>query len=241
MIDLGDTDDEDQLLHKASHSQINPIPIHYKCASSEEPEEVDDPAIAALKAKARAKAAAEAGKGEPVQTIASTQKPDTAIVQLFITSEIPNTNPLIVKVRTDTTLEKPKAAWCTKQGLSPQLVFMTWNRRRIYDSTMIQRLGVQVDEHGLVRLEGDPNIYDESYQPKIHVEAWTEEDFQRRKKEDALEAAAKKQASQHLPTIQEPGPTSEAAPPTDSQTIRLFLKAKGKDEFKIKVKPVRIN
>ncbi|KAJ4301261.1 hypothetical protein N0V90_003352 [Kalmusia sp. IMI 367209] len=235
VIDLVDTDEDEDLPYKASPSPMPPIPIRSRRASSEEVEEVDDSMIAELKAKARARAAAKIASQEPTPAVVpSTQKPKpTAMVQLFIVSEIPNTKPLIIKVKTDMSLERPKNAWCEKQGFSPEQtrdIFMTWKNRRIWDTTTIQRLGVQVDDHGYAIVEGDPTIYDETNLPKIHVEAWTEEVFEQRKKEAALEAA---RAAESEPAIDEPEPEPEAE--SQAKQIRLILKAKGKDDFKIKV------
>lgn len=241
IIDLGDTDDEDPW--KASPTPTKPcIPIHTaKRASSEEIEEVEDPSLAKLKAQARARAAERAAR--QTQVSASTpaaRKPKTAIVQLFITSEIPDTKPLLVKVRTDTTIEKPKDAWCAKQGFSSEKtkdVFMTWKGNRVYDTTTIQRLGVHVDANGCVSVDGDTNIYDDVNLPKVHLDAWTEEVYQQWKKEEAEAAAAKKRAAEPPPLVKEPSP--EPAPEPQVKKIRVIMKTKGREDFKIIVKQVR--
>ncbi|KNG49004.1 hypothetical protein TW65_03985 [Stemphylium lycopersici] len=102
----------------------------------EEPEEGLGPEHAALQARIRARLADRKNR-----------KPSTApITELLITSDIPDTTPLRVKVRVDTLIEKPRKAWCEKQNFPAKFaddVFFTWNRTRIYDSTSIARLGIK--------------------------------------------------------------------------------------------------
>lgn len=243
VIDLGESDEEERPFHNPSPSP-RPIAIHSRPdterESSQEVEEVDDPHIAAIKAEARAKAAAKVAprNTDTEQTPAASATPEpqsSAIVQLLIDSEIPNTKPLIVKVRSETSLSKPKEAWCGKQAFTPdqtRAVFMTWKGRRILDSTRIQRLGIRI-QNGFVTMEGDPTIYDDDNLPKIHVIAWTEEIFKARKEADALEAARVAKAAA---VVEEPIPEPEPTP--QAKQIRLVLKAKGKDDFKIKVHAV---
>jgi hypothetical protein len=201
----------------------------------DEPEEVLDPALAALAARARARAASKA------QTVPVTNgKPAKApVAQLFVKPEIPAAKPLMVKVRIDSTLEQTRNAWCTKQGYSSDMsksVFFTWKGTRVYDSTTIKRLGIQVDAKGNVSVEGDSNIYDDVNLPKVYVEAWTDELFQKHKKEEAAEAAARKLAAAPPPVIEERELTPEPTPKVNK--IRLIMKAKGKDDFKLFVNPV---
>jgi hypothetical protein len=215
-------------------------PLHYVHTiddDDEDPDEELDPALAALAAKARARAAASARtainpvNGEPEKS---------PVVQLLVNPQIPDSNALMVKVRTDHTLEKTRLAWCGKQGYSPaatQDVFFTWKGARVFDSTTIRRLGIEVDSNGNVSVEGDSNIYDDTNLPKVYVEAWTQALFDEHKKEEAADAAAKRKALEPSPEIEEREPTPEPAP--KEKKFRLIMKARGKAEFKIQVHPVR--
>jgi len=245
IIDLGDTesDSDDSLYAKPQPRQAptQSIPrLPSNPAPSEELEEVDDPAIAALKARARARAAKESEAVAPRSS--GTAVPRTAIVQLLISSEIPGTAALLIKIKTDTRIEKPWEAWCTRQGFSKEMmdkVFLTWKRRQIYISTTIARLGVSVDANGFITVEDDSEIYDETNIPKIHLEAWTKELFEARKKADIEEAAARRKGIETAPEIEDEEPVE--APAAEVQKIRLYLKAKGKEEFRICVNPVRFH
>ncbi|KAF1964992.1 hypothetical protein BU23DRAFT_575202 [Bimuria novae-zelandiae CBS 107.79] len=242
VVDLGsDSEEEDVIAHAASPIP-RAIPIHSRPdsrrGSSEEVEEVDSPHTAALKAQARETAAAKAAQKEPTPAAYTRSQTPTpaapvAVVQLLIDSWIPDTNPLLVKIKSDSTLKKPKDAWCGKQGFAPEetsKVFITWRRNRIYDYTRIQRLGIQI-ENGFVTIKDDPTIYDDKNLPKIHVEAWTEEVWKKQGELEALEAA---KARNEIIEVEEPEPEPE--PEEKGTRVRLFLKAKGKKDYKIVVR-----
>lgn len=196
-------------------------------------EEVEDPALAAMVARARARAAAAA---QPT-TSESAKAP---VVELLVSPEIPNAKPLRVKVRIDSSLEKTRLAWCGKQGFSEAMtkdIFFTWKGMRVFDSTKIERLGIETDPHGNVSIEGDINIYDDAELPKVYVQAWTPQLFEKHKKQEAADAASKKKAKEPSPEAEETEPTPE--PASKAKNIRLIMKAKGKEDFKLTVRPVR--
>lgn len=243
IVDLGDSDDDDDKIYgyksKASGGGIGPgddtnhdvalRPSDSTPLDDNGYEEVVDPEIAAIEARARARAAAK------IAAAASGRK--APVAQLLIDSKLPGTNPLMVKVRIDTTIEKPREAWCARQGFTPEMtrsVFFTWVGTRLYDSTTIKRLGIKVDPHGNVSLEGDDSIYDESDPPKVHVEAWTEELFAQHRREQAAAAEARR-AADASPVVEEREPTPEPEP--EVKKYRLILKARGLEDFKIQVRP----
>lgn len=219
-MSFGEDREHDVALHVSK-----PTPI-----DDDDPEEAMDPVLAALVAEARQKAAADA------------ELTKGAVAQLFIHPMMDNANPLMVKVRIDSTIEKPRQAWCTRQGFTPEVtksIFFTWKGQRVYDSTTIKRLGIKVDANGNASMDGDTDIYDDDDEkplPKVVVQAWTEELFRQHKKEEAAEAAEKKRAAEALPVVKERTPTPEPAPKI--KKYRLVLKAKGKEDFKIQINPV---
>ncbi|XP_014552286.1 hypothetical protein COCVIDRAFT_41534 [Bipolaris victoriae FI3] len=247
VVELDDSDNDSHSIHKtptpvtASHTQdvtvrkSGPSPVIILDDDDEdEAEEEEDSMFAALRARARARIAAKAA----ASSAQGSDAPKAPITQLLITSRIPNTNPLMVKIRVDTFIEKPRKAWCAKQGLSPKdtdNVFFTWKGTRIYDSTSITRLGITVDDGGNVTVEGDTNIYDDVNLPKIHVEAWTNELYKEYKKEEAAAAAAKMLAAEAPVVVEERTPTPEPTPV--STKLRVILRAKGKADFGLTVNP----
>lgn len=145
----------------------------------------------------------------------------------------------MVKVRIDSTIEKPREAWCARQGFSTEMartVFFTWKDTRLYNSTTIKRLGIKVDDYGNVSLEGDDNIYDqEDNTPRVHVQAWTDALFAQYKREKVAAEEAKRKAAEPSPVAAQRTPTPEPEP--EVRKYRLFLKAKGFEDFRIQVNP----
>ncbi|KAI4618419.1 hypothetical protein J4E80_005017 [Alternaria sp. BMP 0032] len=258
VIDLGDSDldddsgyvskphnDKSELDYKPPSSNdkqpiavrpSKPPPIEIKDDDDDEEEEEGlDPTIAALQARARARVAAAKAQAAAAS---NGDAPKAPITQLFIDPQIPGANPLMVKVRIDSTIEKPRLAWCQKEKFSPEItrnVFFTWKGARLFDSTSIKRLGIKV-ENGNLSVEGDSNIYDDVNLPKIHVEAWTEEIYRQWKRDEAAAAEARKIAAAAPAVAKEKTPTPEPEPEPASNRVRLILKAKGKPEFRLTVK-----
>jgi hypothetical protein len=111
----------------------------------------------------------------------------------------------------------------------------------VYDSTTVKRLGVKVDASGIVSVEGSEDIYGDDNLPRIHLEAWTAElEREWKQQEEAAkiaEAAARAAAAPPLPSFEEEPEEEAQAPET---RIKLILKTRGKPDFKIVVKPVRL-
>jgi hypothetical protein len=203
-------------------------------------EEVLDPTLAVLAARARERAANKALAAATTSTNGEAAK--APVAQLFISPEIPDSKPLMVKVRIDSTLEKTRLAWCDKQGFSPDMtkdVYFTWKDTRVYDSTTVKRLGIQIEPNGNLSVDGDSNIYDDVNPPKVYVQAWTDALFQQHMKDEAAAAVARKKAAEPPPFFEPRSPTPEPAPQV--MKIRLIMKAKGKEDFKLSVNPVREN
>ncbi|KAL1654910.1 hypothetical protein SLS61_002659 [Didymella pomorum] len=246
IVDLGDSDDDDDSGYKsksfgdtgndAANNTEDQHNIALRLSNStvlenDDLEEVQDPELAAIEARARARAAA--------KKAAAANGSKAPIAQLLISSELPDTNALMVKVRIDSTIQKPREAWCARQGFSTEMtrnVFFTWKDTRLYDSTTVKRLGIKVDDYGNVSLEGDDDIYDqEENTPKISVVAWTDTLFAQHKREKNAAEEAKRKAAEPSPAATQRTPTPEPEP--EVKKCRLFLKAKGFEDFRIQVNP----
>lgn len=167
---------------------------------------------------------------------ASTETPKQPIVQLFIESGLPDTVPLLIKIRISDTLRKPRLAWCARQDLfdaAADDIFLTWRGDRVWDATSIARLGVTVDKNGYISVKGDDNLYMDDEPPKIHLQAWTQELWDEVEREEAEEEArlrAEASRSQYEPVEPE-------EPKVVEKKISLVLKARGVEDVKIKVNP----
>lgn len=200
-------------------------------------EEVDDPALAALRARARERAS----KSQASLSRTTSEQEKAPVASIFIDPHMPDANPLVVRLRIDSTLERTKAAWCDKQGYSKEMrqsVIFTWKGSPVYDSTTVKRLGIKVDKQGILSVEDDATIYDDANPPKIHVEAWTEELFKQHKREEAEKTTARREIVETSAEIEEREPTPE--PVLQVKKIRLILKAKGKEEYRLSVNPVSV-
>jgi hypothetical protein len=167
---------------------------------------------------------------------------DNKLVELFITTNIPGTNPLLVKYKIGSTLQKAREAWCQLQKFSPEVtrdVFFTWKHKRVHDSTKVKRLGIKVDHYGCISVEGTSEIYDDENLPRVHVEAFTEELFQDWERQQAEEAAARKRAAETPPPVEEAIQIEEQQ--AEKAMLKLILKTKSKPDFKISVHPVCVS
>lgn len=167
-----------------------------------------------------------------------TPPPDPTI-QLFISSPIPDTTPLIVHRKLSQRIQEIRQAWCGKQGFSKEFtneVFFIHRMRRVYDVTTCRSLGLETDADGNVVLKGAEGTEGVD---RVHLVAVTDELFQQLKDEKARES--QKRAGDPNSEAQEA--TGGGSDPAETQQkeeqfVRLLLKAKGKPDFKLKVKPV---
>ena len=153
------------------------------------------------------------------------------VLQILITSSIPNTTPLIVSRRLSQRLKDVRLAWADRQHFSGDFVenvFLTWRGKRLFDVTTCKSLGVAVDLEGRVLAKDDVLGDDEG---RIHMEAMTLEILEARRKAKTKEAA---RAEDHAAAFEIQRPAEEK--PEDQ--VRIILMAKGFENFKLKVKPV---
>jgi hypothetical protein len=159
--------------------------------------------------------------------------PADAVVQILITSRIANTEPLIVSRKITQRLKDVRVTWCQRQGFTPDFmnsVFLTWRGKRLFDVTTCKSLGIAVDQDGIVLMKGQRDILgEEDWQ--IHMEAMTEEILEQYKKE-------KKHAAGEGDTEDHEGEEELVAQPKQEAQVRIILRAKGVDDFKLIVKPV---
>ncbi|KAF1355470.1 hypothetical protein BDV97DRAFT_395829 [Delphinella strobiligena] len=174
--------------------------------------------------------------------------PDPA-VQLFVTSPIPGTKPLIVTRKMSQRLQEVKDAWCARQIFPPEFltssIFFTYRLRKLYNVTTCKSLGVKVDSEG--KVIPDEKTWDDDgetgvggeHEGKIHLEAVTEELWLK------LKAARRsgRNGSSFLNKTSTDQASGENTPmaageATDKEPIiRITFKAKGFKDIKMKTKP----
>ena len=151
-------------------------------------------------------------------------------IYIFITSAIENTTPLIIKRKLSQRLKDVRIAWCQHQHFTPDMtstVFLTWRGKRLFDVTSCKSLGISVDVEGNVTTKGLEDMFGEE-EKKIHMEVMTEELLEQYRK-------TRKRRTEEAEIEDEPIPAPHK--PQEAQ-VRIILKAKGFDDFKLIVKPV---
>lgn len=159
--------------------------------------------------------------------------PPDPVVQILITSPISDTEPLIVSRRISQRLKDVRLAWCARQPFTPEFtptVFLTWRGNRLFDVTTCKSLGIAVGPDGDILLKGRRDIMGEEDR-QIHMEALTEEILAERQKSKISVIAE---------NVEESEVEEVLADKKEKETqMRIILKARGFDDFKLIVKPVR--
>lgn len=240
-IDFGN-ESEEEIQITASSSRPPPPP-------PEPEEDLDsDPEIAELQRKAREKARAKQqpapksaspdAAGSSDLTPSTPSAPDPP-VKILITSRIPNTNALIVCRKLSQRLKEAQQAWCQKQGFSKEFaskVFFVHRGRKYWNSSTVRRFGLDVDAEGTIFRVDDPT---QEKVDQVHVEAVTQELFDEMQAEKAREAKAVSGMQEEEEEEQAEEGAAEEAP--EPQYIKLTVKAKGKQDWKVRVTSVSIS
>ena len=153
-------------------------------------------------------------------------------VHILITSPLENSKPLIIKRKLSQRLKDVRATWCQHQQFTADMtstIFLTWRGKRLFDVTSCKSLGIAVDADGNVSTEGQKKLFGEEEQ-KIHMEAMTEKLLEERKN-------AKRRKTEEEQGNVEDEETDTSEKPQELQ-VRIILKAKGFEDFKLIVKPV---
>ena len=157
------------------------------------------------------------------------------IVSLLITSRIPNTASLIVNRRLGQRLKDVRLIWCQRQQLSleaTQDIVLTFRGKQVYDVSSCKSLGIGVNADGNVVMLAEKDIFGEENR-KIQMEAMTREMLKELKK--AKEQSVRERTAEADLEAQEVPPEQ----PMKESQIRIILKAKEYEDFKLLVKPVR--
>ena len=157
--------------------------------------------------------------------------PPDPVIQILITSSIPDTEPLIVNRRISQRLKDVKLAWVERQRFSSDLaakVFLVWRQKRLFDVTSCKSLGIIAGPDGGVLVNGEYVGDDEG---RLYMEAMTPDLFE----------ACKRLKVQEAPTEEESHENDVVGTEQKETQVRIICKAKGFDDFKLIVKPVCIS
>ncbi|KAM0701382.1 hypothetical protein Q7P35_011743 [Cladosporium inversicolor] len=157
-------------------------------------------------------------------------------VMILVYSQIANTNPLKVYRKLSQNLREIRLAWCKRQGFNESFtesVFLIHRTRKVYDVTTCKSLGLETDAEGNITMkgaegkEGCDQVALEAVTQDIYDKMLAEKDREDAKRRDKWDPAAEAGAEEE-----------ETAPePAAEEFIGLVLRARGKPDFKLKVKP----
>lgn len=153
-------------------------------------------------------------------------------LQILITCSIPDTTPLIVSRKLGQRLKDVRLAWIDKQQLSSVItddIFLVWRGKRLFDVTTCRSLGITVDPDGRVIAKGGILGEDEG---RIHMEAMTSKilEERRRAKAEVVTKAEELKAGH--------GTRRSFEDKAEEDHVKIILKARGFEDFKLRVKPV---
>lgn len=185
------------------------------------PIDEDDEMLAAIERRARERVAAAARATNSPGTLSPPPAPDP-VIAILVTSDLENTRPLVVRRRLKQSLKVVRETWCKRQGFSDDEaadVFLTWKGNKVFDHNSCQGIGIGVDELGnLADQEGTRDN-------QVHLEAMTAEMLAEREREREM-----RYETEVLEEVEEEV--------EEVQSMRLTLKSKGYEDFKLKVRPV---
>lgn len=184
------------------------------------PIDEDAEMLAAIEARARARVAAAAAANSHPNLLSPPPPPDP-VISILVSSDIENTRPLVVRRRINQSLKVVRSTWCTRQGFTDDQaadIFLTWKGNKVFDHNTCRGIGIGVDEMG--------NLEEEDADGNVHFEAMTAEMWGEREREK--ERRYTTEVPETVPEV------VEAAVPS----MRLILKSKGYEDFKLKVRQV---
>ncbi|GAB7335114.1 hypothetical protein MBLNU13_g06958t2 [Cladosporium sp. NU13] len=177
----------------------------------------------------------EVASGSPHIRLQTAPLPDPPVT-ILIYSQIANTNPLKVYRKLSQNLREIRLAWCMRQGFNESFtdnVFLIHRMRKVYDVTTCKSLGLETDAEGNITMkgaegkEGCDQVALEAVTQDIYDRMLAEKDREDAKRRDKWDPAAEAGAQQE----------EAATEPVAEEFIGLVLRARGKPDFKLKVKP----
>lgn len=150
------------------------------------------------------------------------------VVEIVITSKIPNTKPLLVRRKMSQGLREVRLEWCKRQGLDDDAqsrVKLTWKGRRLFDVTTCKSLGLKQDSTRFSSLIDDELMEDQELQ--IHMVAVTDDPLL-----DNQSSTSKDPGDQHRTS---PSPKIQHA--EDVEPMRLIFRSPDLNDLKVRARP----
>lgn len=163
-------------------------------------------------------------------TVSSPNPIPDPIVRLLVTSQIPNTKPLLINRKMSQSLREVRLAWAKHQGYTPEVqsdIYLTWKGRRLFDVTTCRSLGIKIDKSKNAFLDPDDDPDAVPKELRIHMVAATNND-----------QLLKQEGTSHTDEHVSPAPTS--AGDEASGPMKLTLRSSAKEDLRIKARPTTL-
>jgi Ubiquitin-2 like Rad60 SUMO-like len=164
-------------------------------------------------------------------------KPEQTIVQILITTNIPNAKPLMVNRKVSQPMQQVRAVWCARQNFDEAMsakVIFTWRGKKLYDTTTSTHLlDVLKKEHA--RLTGglaDDDEEDPS-NGRIEVEAITKDMYEQRMNRTDTDSDLNGIVE---PDLQDQESVEESTTLKEPE-YRVVMNAQGLEALHLKVRP----
>lgn len=264
VIELGSDDDRSQPQPVVLERVVqNPVP-------DEEVSEEEDEYVLQLKQKAREKArlrklgidrVADKGQSSSVskpqpqppsspqarstfnqpQTVSCPPpKNDETIVQILITTKIPNAKALLVNRKVSQPMQQVREVWCSRQNFSEDVtakIIFTWRGKRLYDTTTSTHLvNVLKKERARMMVGLDVDDEEDPSNGRIEVEAMTKDTYEEemlRKSRRESEADANDIFNPEIQDRQ----LRESSTTAKEQAYQVVMNAQGLEALHLKVRP----
>jgi Ubiquitin-2 like Rad60 SUMO-like len=160
------------------------------------------------------------------------------IVQILITTEIPNAKSLIVNRKVSQPMQQVRQVWCSRQNFNEDMtakVIFTWRGKRLYDTTTSMRLLTVLKEERARQMGG--LVDDEDEDPsngRIEIEAITKDMYEQnvlQKNREEVDGDGNGDA--HLQDRQ----SHERSITPTKQEFTIVMNAQGLEALRFKVRP----
>lgn len=165
---------------------------------------------------------------------------DEIIVQILITTEIPNAKPLLVNRKVSQPMRQVREVWCARQNFSDEMkakVVFTWRGKRLYDTTTSTHLLNVLKKERHRRTEGfDDEEEEDPSNGRIEVKAMTKEMYDEASLRKDRGETGTQADNITEEAIQSRQSTERSTTPKEPE-YKVLLKAQELEAFHLKVRP----